>query len=373
MVFSGRTDKDATVELKVYDSNNNLIHTLTPAVDPETGRWSYTMPQTLPDGGYTFVTSVTDAAGNTNDSEGMKVTVDRTGPTLNEVSIDTEDNTGVKDDWSTETKQVTLVGSVSPDAQIKVKIPGLNIEVAGVVDPVTGKFTVELPELPEGTHIIQVIAYDAAGNETISEESLRIGMDMVPLEVGLAESSDTGVAGDNITNDRTPTFVGKGMPGYTVELSMPGHDTYTTVVDADGNWTLQVTKELESLNQSPTFVMKDSAGNVVKEVTFDFKLDYTNEITVEMDEEYITGEFETENATNRDSALIKGTAEAGSQITITNKATGEVVSQSTTAGGTWSFMLTNLPEGESTFVITSIDIAGNTAEKEITIVSDHSC
>ncbi|BDU57038.1 hypothetical protein LMORI2_00200 [Limnohabitans sp. MORI2] len=62
----------------------------------------------------------------------------------------------------------------------------------------------------------------------------------------LADSSDTGVKGDNITQNKSPTITGKATAGAAVEVTLKDANgntvggPYTTTADSNGNYTINV-------------------------------------------------------------------------------------------------------------------------------------
>ena len=73
----------------------------------------------------------------------------------------------------------------------------------------------------------------------------------VPSGVALASSSDSGVQGDNLTNDNTPTITGRGDPGAQIEVRNGGTTIATTTVDSAGAW-----------SATPTSAIADGAVNL---------------------------------------------------------------------------------------------------------------
>lgn len=63
--------------------------------------------------------------------------------------------------------------------------------------------------------------------------------------LSLAAISDTGPAGDNITNQQKPTIVGKASPGSLVEITLNGNIKYTVTADAStGDFSLDLPTDL---------------------------------------------------------------------------------------------------------------------------------
>ena len=105
----------------------------------------------------------------------------------------------------------------------------------------TWRVTPVLP-LAEGLTNLSITATSPAG--TVSPAvPLPITIDTVAPTApaaALAASSDTGVVGDSITSDTTPTITGTGTPGDTIKLYAPDGTTLlgTAVVAANGSWSI---------------------------------------------------------------------------------------------------------------------------------------
>ena len=83
--------------------------------------------------------------------------------------------------------------------------------------------------------------------------------------VRLARSSDSGVVGDGITSDTTPTIEGTGTPGDRISITMPGSgEVLTTIVGSNGSWSVTPTIAIPDGTQGSIMVTAiDAAGNVV--------------------------------------------------------------------------------------------------------------
>ncbi|MGL4679811.1 MAG: Ig-like domain-containing protein, partial [Plesiomonas shigelloides] len=381
--FSGKTDKDASVTLVVKDSNGALLHSYNVTVNSNTGAWSFQVPASLPDGNYTISVTATDLAGNSNTIDGYNVTIDRTAPTISGIVLDAEDDTGTVGDWVTSTQDgLTIRGSVTmPGSTMTVTISGTDITIEPEIAS-DGSFVVELPNLEFGTYTLIFTATDIAGNVTTVEQNLQVTNNYIPFEIDMDDASNSGAKDDWVTNIKDITFVGRGTPGYTVELrngSFNAPDnTIRTTIDADGNWTLTVPPgsydernevDTDKRYYSTWWTVKDIAGNIVER---DFKrvyIDVSVSTTVDLDEvsdSGTAGDF----ITNARSVVIKGTTEVGNTMTIRNVDTKEVLGGLTTTSETWSFTLSNLPEGVNHFTIEMLDLAGNTATKNFSITID---
>ncbi|ENC0369064.1 Ig-like domain-containing protein, partial [Escherichia coli] len=79
-------------------------------------------------------------------------------------------------------------------------------------------------------------------------------------EVWIASDSDSGVKGDNITNQKNPVLNGTTEPGATVKIQI-GDAVYETKADSSGVWSLKIGTALQEGSNNYTVTVVDSAGN----------------------------------------------------------------------------------------------------------------
>lgn len=367
--FGGRTDKDAEVQLVIKSEAGERLYTYEPVVNPATGEWTFQTPDKLPEGKYVVEVTVTDAAGNTNTSGNYKVEIDRTPPSLTGIKMDTNDDTGILDDWITETQQVSISGQTSIGATVKIIINGTDTVInAGVGDD--GRFTAELPALGYGNYTLTIIATDLAGNATQVEQKLTISPDVLPFTVSLDENSDSGEKGDNVTNIKTPTVSGSGTPGYQIEATINGN-TYKATVNEKGQWSIQLPQSLDDGTHNIKFVVKDEAGQQVEVKDYQFTVDTSVTTTIALDDTTDTG-VKGDFITNAQNVYLTGVTEVGVTVVIKEKESGKVITEFVTTGESWGYMLTGLREGTHDFVIELTDKAGNTSSHETSVTVDRS-
>jgi hypothetical protein len=140
------------------------------------------------------------------------------------------------------------------------------VKVPAVYDPVTNTLTPVTP-LDDGSHNITLTITDVAGNESAPSLALPIVVDIVapPAPIAMLDPfSDSGVLGDDSTNDKTPTISGNGaVKGDTITVTSPTGEILTAIVAVDGTW--RVTPLIPLLvGNLQTFVIiaTDPAGNV---------------------------------------------------------------------------------------------------------------
>jgi hypothetical protein len=126
---------------------------------------------------------------------------------------------------------------------------------------------------------LAITATDAAGN-TSAPTALPITIDttapVAPVAALLA-ASDTGIAGDAITADNTPTISGTGTAGDTITLYAPNGVTVlgTAVVAAGGTWSITPTTALADGVQNLQVTATDPQGNASAPTTLPITIDTT--------------------------------------------------------------------------------------------------
>ncbi|WP_078754328.1 Ig-like domain-containing protein, partial [Enterovibrio nigricans] len=365
--FRGQTDSDATVTLSVLSADNVELYSYNPTVSSSTGQWSFTIPVVLPEGSYKFSVSATDVAGNTQVKE-VNVEVDRTPPPLAAITLDSDDDTGVKGDWITKDTQVSINGLTVNGAKVTILISGQPEPVSVIAGP-DGRFSVELPDLSFGNYQLTITATDVAGNSFQVEQHLTITPDSLPFVYGLDSDSDSGIKNDNVTNVTSPTLSGTATPGYTVEATLGGV-TYRAVAGITGAWSINIGATLTEGPQRVNFVVKDASGNVVPPaVDYTFIVDTSVLTSFSLDGDSDSGE-KGDFITNAQNIYLQGVSEPGARIVIKDKSTSEVVTELTAVDGGWGYLFSGLSEGLHTFIVELRDPAGNENTQEVSITVD---
>ena len=78
------------------------------------------------------------------------------------------------------------------------------------------------------TYSLDATATNSVGTSGFSNVvtfTILIGTPAAPSSFHLDPATDTGIVGDGITNDRTPSFIGTDLPGETVNLYVVGSST----------------------------------------------------------------------------------------------------------------------------------------------------
>ncbi len=302
---------------------------ITGTADDE-GNYNIDLPKDL-QGGEEITVTAKDKDGNVS-GETKKTVTDATAP--NKPSVKGVNSTD---------KEVT--GTAEPGSTVTVKFPD-GTTSTGTADN-DGNYTVEIPDEVKlsGGEELEVTATDKAGNTS----------DKATTTVADKTAPDAPTA-DDITSE-SPSVKGKAEPGSTITVNIPGHDPITGTVDDNGNYEIDLPKDLQG-GEEVTITATDKDGNVSSE-TKKTVTDTTAPVKPSV------------NGVSSTDKEVTGQAEPGSEVTVhfpdgtTSKATAD-------QDGNYSVEVpdsVNLQGGEE-LEVTATDKAGNTSDKATTTVSD---
>jgi hypothetical protein len=225
--FSGEADSGA-VAIDFF-VNASAVALAVPVLG---GAWSYAADAAEIfgiDGTYTITVRSTDADSNLiEESAPLKITIDRTPPTVSKAQLAPASDSGNLGDGITNIKQPALQGQAEAGSSVSVTLTRTGsppVPLVALTD-LNGDWTVT-PSAPldDGVWSVAVVARDVAGNQQTAPTPnyqfvILSAPPATPSPPDLVPTSDRGVANDdNLTNDTTPTFKGTVQPGTsTVEL-----------------------------------------------------------------------------------------------------------------------------------------------------------
>ncbi len=207
------------------------------------------------------VFTVANEAGEVSEPFNVTVTaVDVAQPVITSAYDNVGETGTVISDGTTDDDTPTLSGTGEPGTYVYLYED--NIVVSKVLTDVNGNWTVDSNQLSPGQHAFTVRAH---GGEHSEPFVLNVaGTPQAPSGKPVIESiyDDQGESGTVIsggsTDDNIPTFTGKGEPGIRVYLYEGDTRLASTLVDADGNWTLHGQVFLEPGNH--VFTLTDNNG-----------------------------------------------------------------------------------------------------------------
>ena len=343
--ISGNTDQapGSSVSITVTDSAGNT-QTFDALVQND-GTFSVDVPAELADGNFTVTATVTDDAGN-QDSASTQGNIDTAAPTLSLDPQDIGNDTTPLISGTTDLPQGSTVTLVVTDSL------GNQQTIEAVVDE-NGNFSAEVPSaLAEGNYSVTATAVDENGNTASVTENGGIVDTTAP-------SLSLNPVGSG--NDSTPTLSGStdlpegSVVSLTVVDSAGNTQTINTLVDANGNFSVDVPQELAEGDYTVTATAEDEAGN-----------DVTDNATGNINTNAPTLVLDGQGETNDSTPVISGTTSLpeGSTVTLTvtdSAGNTQTITATVGTGGTFSADVTTpLADGAYTVTASATDGDGNT-------------
>ncbi|WP_320717509.1 Ig-like domain-containing protein [Enterobacter asburiae] len=263
LVLSGATtnvDAGQTVTISL----NGKIYSAT--VD-DSGNWTYTVPSAdlahLKDGDASVQVSVTNVNGNSA-SAGREYSVDATAPSVTIHTLAADDILNAAEAQS----DLTVSGTTSAEAgqTVTVTLNGKDYTTTAGAD---GSWTLNVPaadlaSLGDGSVTVTASVSDKAGNPASADRNLTVDVTVPAVTINT-------VAGDDVINlaEHSQAHIISGTAtgaaaGDKVTVTIGGQ-TYTTVLDAAGNWSVgvpaSVISGLSDGTVTVTASVTDAAGN----------------------------------------------------------------------------------------------------------------
>ncbi|MWL34347.1 Ig-like domain-containing protein, partial [Escherichia coli] len=362
IAISGTTTAQAGQTLTVT-LNNNTYQTTVQA----DGTWSVNVPAAdlsgLTASSYTVTATVSDKAGNQASAD-HALAVDITAPDLTINTVAGDDIINAIEHGQALVVSGTSTGAAAGDV-VTVTLNGKNYTTT--LDA-SGNWSVGIPAadvtaLATGSQTITASLSDRAGNSDSTTHDVTVDLSGPTLTIST-------VSGDDIINatehGQALVISGSstgGEAGDVVSVTL-NSKTYTTTLDASGNWSVGVpAADVTALGSGPqtiTASITDAAGNSDSE---------THMVTVNLTAPTIgintIATDDVINATEKGADLqISGTSNQPAGTTVTVTLNGQNYTATTDAAGNWS---TTVPAsavgalGEASYTVTAnvTDSAGN--------------
>ena len=253
LTLTGSAEANATV--KVYDGATLLGS----ATANGSGAWTFTTAA-LANGAHSLTATATDVAGNTGAaSAALSVTIDTSAPVTPAIASYSTDS-GIVGDHITNDNTLTLAGTTEAGSVVKI-YDGVTLLGSATADG-SGNWSYTTAALTNGAHSLTATSTDVAGNTSAASAALNVIIDTsAPVTPAIASfSTDSGTAGDGITNDNTLTLTGSAEANATVKV----YDGVTLLGSATANgsgaWSF-TTAALANGAHSLTATATDVAGN----------------------------------------------------------------------------------------------------------------
>ncbi|WP_107591225.1 Ig-like domain-containing protein [Enterobacter hormaechei] len=374
LVLSGVTT-NVEAGQTVTISLNGRIYTTT--VD-DSGNWTYTVPSAdlagLKDGDASVQVSVTNVNGNSA-SAGREYSVDATAPSVTINTIATDDILNATEAQS----DLAISGTSTAEAGQTVTV-SLNGKDYTTTVSANGSWTLNVPAadlagLTDGSVTVTASVSDKAGNPASVDHTLTVDVTVPAVTIHT-------VAGDDVINlaehNQAQIISGSATgaaAGDTVTVTIGGQ-SYTTVLDAAGNWSVgvpaNVISGLSDGSVTVTASVTDAAGNTgsgTHNVTVDTGLPSVSFNAISDDNVLNAVEKGQDLSVSGTSAnLAEGTV-----VTVTLN--GKNYTATTAADGTWSLTvpaadLAGLGQASYTLNATATNGVGNSVSSSANLLVD---
>ncbi|MGS6160737.1 Ig-like domain-containing protein, partial [Enterobacter mori] len=374
LVLSGATT-NVEAGQAVTISLNGKIYTAT--VD-DSGNWTYTVPSAdlagLKDGDASMQVSVTNVNGNSA-SAGREYSVDTTAPSVTINTLAADDILNAAEAQS----DLTVSGTTTAEAgqTVTVTLNGKDYTTTAGAD---GSWTLSVPAadlaaLGDGSVTVTASVSDKAGNPASAEHTLTVDVTVPAVTINT-------VAGDDVINitEHAQAHIISGSAtgaaaGDKVTVTIGGQ-TYTTVLDAAGYWSVGVPASVISALQDGTVTVTasvtDAAGNTG-----------TGTHNVIVDTGLPSVAFNAISGDNVLNAVEKGqdlsvsgtSANLAEGTVVTVTLNGKTYAATTAADGTWSLTapaadLASLGEANYTLNAAATNGVGNSVSNTATLLVD---
>ncbi|ELC6353342.1 Ig-like domain-containing protein [Enterobacter hormaechei] len=374
LVLSGATT-NVEAGQTVTISLNGRIYTTT--VD-DSGNWTYTVPSAdlagLKDGDASVQVSVTNVNGNSA-SAGREYSVDATAPSVTINTIATDDILNATEAQS----DLAISGTSTAEAGQTLTV-SLNGKDYTTTVSANGSWTLNVPAadlagLTDGSVTVTAAVSDKAGNPASVDHNLTVDVTVPAVTIHTVAGDDViNVAEHNQAQIISGSATGAAA-GDKVTVTIGGQ-TYTTVLDAAGNWSVgvpaNVISGLSDGSVTVTASVTDAAGNTgsgTHNVTVDTGLPSVSFNAISDDNVLNAVEKGQDLSVNGTSAnLAEGTV-----VTVTLN--GKNYTATTAADGTWSLTvpaadLSGLGEASYTLSATATNGVGNSISTTANLLVD---
>jgi hypothetical protein len=332
------------------------------------GTWSVNVPpadiSSLTDGDVQVQVSVTNTAGNSaSAAQGVHVDISAPALTINSITADDVLN-------AAETGAALIIsGTSSAETGQTVNIT-FNGESYSATVQADGTWSTAVPDsdligITDGAYNVHASVSDNAGNQTTADRNVLVDTTALVITVNT-------IAGDNIINNsehQQAQIISGSVTGVetgdVLTLIIDGN-TYTTTIDAVGNWSI-------GLPASVVSGLSDGAYPIVVSITDkagNSATDNSHSVTVNtalpvLTIDNITGDNLLNAAEKTQPLTITGTADAslndGTDVTVTLNG---IAYHGTVTSGVWSVTVpnsdvVNLGEALYSVTVTATDSVGN--------------
>ncbi|MET4454519.1 hypothetical protein ABIB10_004611 [Bradyrhizobium sp. RT3b] len=175
-------------------------------------------------------------------------------------------------------------------------------------------------------------------------------------------STDSGTAGDKITNDNTIELKGAAAAGSTVKVYDGTTQLGSTTADSSGSWDY-ITKVLTDAKHTLTATATNTSGQTSA---------VSSALAITVDTKAPTAPTVASHTVNTaNQVVMSGSAEASSVLKVFDGAT-QIGTATASSTGAWSYTSSALAAGSHSLTATATDAAGNTGAASTTFTASTS-
>ncbi|EFK5258785.1 Ig-like domain-containing protein [Escherichia coli O157] len=371
--ITGTSNQPAGTTITVTLNGQNYT-----ATTDSNGNWSATVPASavsaLGEANYTVTANVTDTAGNSN-SASHNVLVNSALPAVTINAVATDDIINAAEAGAA----LTITGSSTAEAGQTVTVTLNGTNYTGTVQT-DGSWSVSVPSadlstLTASNYTVNAAVSDKAGNPASVNHNLTVDTSVPVVTINTVAGDDVINATEHAQAQIISGSATGAATGSTVTVTI-GTNTFTTVLDASGNWSVGVPASVVSALANGTVTINasvtDAGGNSGSA---------THQVTVNTGLPTITfNAISGDNILNADEKgqplTISGGSTGlatGAQVTVTLN--GHNYSATTDASGNWTLTvpvsdLAALGQANYTVSASATSAAGNTASSQANLLVD---
>jgi large repetitive protein len=272
------------------------------------------------------------------------------------------DDTATVGDGITSDSSLTVSGTAVGNSTVEVFRNGISIGTTTA--NATGNWSITNTLPADGAYAFTAKATVSGSGTSPFSAAYNIRLDsVIATPVISSITTDSGIAGDQITNDGTLIFTGTAEANSSVQVFRGATSLGMVTANTSGNWTLDYSAV--SLADGPyvfTATATDAAGNSATSANFNVTIDSTAPAAPEITNITTDTNIAGDRITSDQTLSLTGTAEAGSQVELFRDGISlGTVTASPANAWTFDYSGTTLANGSYVFTAKATDIAGNTS------------
>lgn len=261
-----------------------------------------------------------------------------------------------------------VTNSTTPTVQGSGAVPGATVTVyngatalGNATADAAGHWSLTLPAQTNGSGLNLSVSQTVRGHESDRSAPLTVTVDTAAVantQLSLATSSDSGLAGDRVTNDTTPTLQGTfaGQANVVVTVAKDGTTVGQALTDANGNWSFTsaaLTAGVHSFTATP------AGGSPSQPLVLTVDSSASTLAAPVLSADSDTGTSASDGVTSLRNVTLTGTgAEAGATVEV--MAGTVVVGRAVAAAdGSYAVLVQGLADGANALTVRQTDVAGN--------------